>query len=203
MYDVLANAATVEQLIPVLHARGIESEYVHDRHAALERLKSLMPAGAEVNSGFSTTLEEIGFVDWMKSGKHAWKNVKQDILAERDHLAQHELRKRGVLSEYFLGSVHAVTRQGQTLTASGTGSQLPSYAYTSRNVIWVVGTQKIVSDLETALKRIEEYAFPLEEKRMRAVGLPGTALSKILLINAEISPLRKVRMILVGERLGF
>jgi hypothetical protein len=113
------------------------------------------------------------------------------------------LRKRDVLLGYFLGSVHAVTQQGQTLTASGTGSQLPSYPYTSANVMWVVGTHKIVPDLEAGLKRIQKYAFPLEEARLKAAGLRGTALSKILIINTEISQLGKIKMILVGEQLGF
>jgi hypothetical protein len=203
MYDTLADEATVRNLIPVLREHGIEADYVETRAEALASITRLIPADAEVNSGFSTTLEEIGFVHLLKTGSHRWNNVKAGILAETDPVKQHQLRRRGVLSEYFLGSVHAVTQQGQTLTASGTGSQIPAYAYTSPNVIWVVGTQKIVPTLADGFTRIHDYVFPLEDRRMKALGFPGTSLSKIMVIEREISPLRRLRMILVNERLGF
>jgi hypothetical protein len=203
MYDTLADETTVLNLIPLLRERGIEADYVATGAEALARLTGLIPAAAEVNSGFSTTLEQIGFVDLLKTGSHKWINIKAGILAETDPMKQHQLRRKGVLSEYFLGSVHAVTEQGQTLTASGTGSQIPAYAYSSPNVIWVVGTHKIVPTLADGFNRINDYVFPLEDRRMKALGFPGTSLSKIMVIEREVSPLRKLRMILVNERLGF
>ena len=80
-------------------------------------------------TGSSTTLKEIGFVDFLSSGKHSWNNLKEKIVSEKDPKKQAELRKKSITSEYFLGSVHAVTQLGEVVVASATGSQLSSYVY--------------------------------------------------------------------------
>jgi len=154
-------------------------------------------------TGSSTTLEQIGFVELLKSGKHPWKNFKDILLAEKDQAKQMELRKKSVAIDYFIGSVHAVTENGEVLIASASGSQLPSYAFSSDNVIWVAGTQKIVPTVEEGFRRIREYCFPLEDKRMKSVGFPGSAIGKILLFEREIMPNRKIKLIFVNEKLGF
>ncbi len=103
----------------------------------------------------------------------------------------------------MVGSVHAVTENGQVVVASNTGSQLPAYAYGSQNVIWVVGTQKIVSDLDAAFNRINEYVLPLEADRARkAYGVEGSNVSKLLILNKEINP-NRIKLIFVNENLGF
>jgi len=154
-------------------------------------------------TGSSTTLKEIGFVDFLSSGKHLRNNLKEKIVAEHDTKKQAELRKKSITSDYFLGSVHAVTQAGQVIVASATGSQLSSYVYASNNVIWVVGTQKIVPNLEEGLRRIREYVFPLEDQRMKQAGYKGSNIAKILIFEKETLPTRKITLILVNEKLGF
>ena len=78
-----------------------------------------------------------------------------------------EIRKLGGAPDYAAGSVHAVTEDGQVLIASNTGSQLGPYASGAGKVIWVVGAQKIVRDLNEGLRRIQEYTYPLEEDQCR------------------------------------
>ncbi len=202
-YDNLASKESVEKVIVVVKPRGINPELVNTKEEALQRLKKLIPSGAEVMTGSSRTLEEIGFVNLLKSREHPWKNWKDIILAEKDEAKQMELRRKSVSSEYFLGSVHAIAETGEAVIASNTGSQLPSYAYTSKNVIWVVGTQKIVPTLEDAIKRVREYVFPLEDKRMKGLGFPGSNISKLLIFQKEINPGRKIILLLVNEKLGF
>jgi L-lactate utilization protein LutB len=202
-YDALASKDSVEKVIGVVKSRGINPEFVNTKEEALQRLKKLIPSGAEVMTGSSRTLEEIGFVDLLKSREHPWKNWKDLILAEKDEAKQMELRKKSVSSEYFLGSVHAIAETGEAVIASNTGSQLPSYVYTSKNVIWVVGTQKIVPTLEDAIKRVREYVFPLEDKRMKSLGYPGSNISKLLIFQKETNPGRKITLLLVNEKLGF
>src|SRR3990172_6125431 len=99
-------------------ARGIKSEFVENSAEALRRLKELIPIGSEVMTGSSTTLEEIGFIDLLMSGNHAWRNLKDSLLAEKDPMKQSELRRRCALSEYFLGSVHAIAETGELVVAS-------------------------------------------------------------------------------------
>lgn len=203
-YSKLADKETIEKTIAALKPHGFNAELVETRAAALARVKELIPAGAEVMTGSSTTLNEIGFTDYLKSSEHPWKNLKEAVAQEKDPEKQAVLRKQAVLAPYFLGSVHAVTQTGELLTASASGSQLPSYAFTSQNVIWVVGTQKIVPSLEEAMKRIREYTYPLEDARMKSTGAAGSNLAKILIQNNEPPFLgRKLTLIFVNEKLGF
>ncbi len=125
------------------------------------------------------------------------------ILAEKDEAKQTELRKKSVSSEYFLGSVHAIAETGEMVIASASGSQLPAYVFTSNNVIWVVGAQKIVPTLSDAIKRVREYVLPLEEARMKSEGGWGSTIGKLLIFEKEINPDRKLTLILVNEKLGF
>ncbi|MDA4122497.1 MAG: lactate utilization protein [Thaumarchaeota archaeon] len=197
-----ADIGTVERTIAALKERGIQADFALTRAEALGRLTELIPAGSEVMTGSSKTLEEIGFLETLKSGSHSWKNLKAEILAEKDQAKQMELRQRSVLTQYYLGSVHAVTESGQVLIASAGGSQLAAYAAGAKNVIWVVGTQKIVPNLDDGLARIREHSLPLEDQRMKSVGYPGSFVGKILIVEKE-TPYQNVRLIFVNESLGF
>lgn len=203
-YDTLASIEAVQKTTNALAERGIEAVVVNNRAEALEKVKSLIPKGASVMNGSSRTLEEIGFVDYLKSGNHGWKNLHEEILVEKDPAKQATLRKQAVLADYYLGSVHAVAETGQLVIASNSGSQLPHIVFTSPNLIFVVGTQKLTPNLDTALSRVREYVLPLEDKRMKDAGMGGSAISKLLIFEREPSFLgRKVHVIFVNEKLGF
>jgi hypothetical protein len=174
---------------------------VPDRKKALERLSSLIPEGARVMTGGSTTLDEIGFTAMLASGSRSWVNLKGQILAEKDRDKQMELRRKAVFADYFLGSVHAITRAGQLIAGSATGSQLAAYAYGGKNLILVAGTNKIAANLDEGLRRLREHSVPLEDKRMKGLGFPGTILSRIFIYEREAQ--RNVHVILVNEKLGF
>lgn len=202
-YDTIPSSSVIEKTIASLTARNVTVHLVQNASEALEAVKSLIPHGAEVMTGSSTTLEQIGFVDLLKSDQHPWRNLKDAIVAEADPVTQTQLRKASVSADYFLGSVHALTEEGQAVIASASGSQLPSYAFSSDNVIWVAGAHKIVPTLNDAFTRINEYVFPLEDARMKATGAPGSVLSKVLIFEREIMPNRHVHLVLVKEVLGF
>jgi len=113
-----------------------------------------------------------------------------------------EMQKLGAAPEWAVGSVHAVTEDGKVIIASASGSQLPSYAYGSSHVVWVVGSQKIVKDLDEGMKRVREYVLPLESERaMKAYGQPSS-INKLLILNKEANPGR-ITMVIVKEKLGF
>ena len=113
-----------------------------------------------------------------------------------------EIRRLISAPDVMLGSVHAVTETGSLVAASAGGSQLGPYAAGAGRVILVVGTQKIVSDLDEALRRIDEYALPLEEARAQAAYGKHTGVNKILIINRELLPGR-ITVVFVDEVLGF
>ena len=202
-YETLASKDVVKRTMEALKTRNVNAELVNTKEEALTKINALIPPGKEVMTGGSTTLDQIGFTDMLKSGKHPWKNLKGQILAEKDPGKQMELRKKSVTSEYFLGSVHAVVETGEILIVNATGSSIPSDSFSSDNVIWIVGTQKIVPTLEEGFKRIREYCFPLEDKRMKSIGSPGTTIGKYLIFEKEINKNRKINLIFVNEKLGF
>lgn len=203
-YAKLVDKELVQKTIVALKERGIGSEIVNSRTEALEKIKQLIPPGDSVMNGSSRTLEEIGFVDYLKTGKHGWKNLHEEILLEKDPTKQAILRKQAVLSDYYLGSVHAVSETGQLVIASNSGSQLPHIVFTSPNLIFVIGAQKLVPNLDNAIARVREYVLPLEDKRMKEAGMGGSYISKLLIIEREPSfSGRKVHVIFVNEKLGF
>lgn len=202
-YDTLASKEVIERTMEALKARNINAELVNTKEDALGKINALIPLGKEVMTGSSTTLDQIGFTDLLKSGKHPWKNLKGQILSEKDPGKQMELRKKSVTSEHFLGSVHAVVETGEILIVNATGSSIPSDSFSSDNVIWIVGTQKIVPTLEEGFNRIREYCFPLEDKRMKSIGSSGTTIGKYLIFEKEINKNRKINLIFVNEKLGF
>jgi len=202
-YTILATKKIIEKTSKALKSRGVAVEFVNTKADALKRLQQLIPVGVEVMTGGSTTLEQIGFTDLLKSKKHPWNNLKDGILAEKNPVKQGELRKKSVLSSYFIGSVHAVAQTGEVLVASASGSQIPAYAFSSDNIIWIVGTHKIVKNVNEGLKRLRKYSLPLEDKRMKNTGASGSTIGKILIFEREIMPNRKITLLFVNEKLGF
>jgi len=203
-WERLPGEETVRRTISALKSRGINAEFVPSRREALELVAGLIPAGAELMTASSRTLDEIGFLALLKSGKFQWTSLNDAVFAEKDPAKRAELRRRNINVDYFLGSVHAITETGETIVASASGSQIPSYAFTSKNVIWVAGTQKIVPNIEQGLRRVREHSLELETARMKSLGYPGSTIAKILIVEREPAQLgRKVSMILVNEKLGF
>lgn len=203
-YTKLASKETVLKTAEALKVRNIEAIAVNTKEEAFEKVKELIPKGASVNNGSSTTLQEIGMIDYLKGDSHGWNNLHAAVLAEKDPVKQTELRKLSSFSDYYLGSVHALAETGEMVIASASASQLPPLVGAARNVILVVGTQKITPNLEAALNRLREYVVPLEDKRMKSTGAPGTVLAKILIFEEEPAFMgRTVRVILVNEKLGF
>lgn len=204
-FSALQPLDVVKETIAALKARGVSAELVDTGAEALSRLTQIIPAGAAVMTGASVTLREIGFEDLLKTKSHSWKNLKEEIFAEKDPARQAELRKKATLADYYLGSVHAVTRSGEVLIASATGSQLPAYAFSSPHVVWVVGTQKITKSVDEGITRIREHIMPHEEVRMREMtgGKFGTQLGKLLIFHRE-SPFvsRVVTLIFVNQKVG-
>jgi hypothetical protein len=203
-FDELAGAEVVEKTAKALGEHSFMPESVEKGSDALARIKELVPAGASVMNGASQTLQQIGYIDYLKAGQHGWNNLHAAVLAETDKEKQALLRKQSVVSDWYLGSAHAVTQDGQIVVSSNSGSQLPHLAFTSPNIILVVSTEKIVGTLQDAFERIKTYVVPLEDARMKAALGYGTALNKTLILHGENPAIgRKVHVIFVNEKLGF
>lgn len=203
-FKSLATQETVDKTAGALKNNNFESIVVSSKAEALEKIKTLIPEGVSVMNGTSVTLQEIGFIDLLKSGEHKWNNLHAGILAETDPEKQANLRKLSVISDFYLGSAHAITENGEIMIASNTGSQLPHLVYTSSNIILVVGSQKIVPTISDAFTRIDQQVVPLEDERMKKVYGFGTTHAKTLILHKENAMMgRKIHVIIVNESLGF
>ncbi|MDO9065767.1 MAG: LUD domain-containing protein [Chloroflexota bacterium] len=200
-FAILASEAQIERTIKALEANNIHTILAENGADAKKKLFEIFPANAEVFTSSSVTLNTLGITEELdRSGRYNSVCAK---LGEMDPKTQNrEMQKMGATPEYIVGSVHAVTETGRVIIASKTGSQLAGYAAAAANVIWVVGTQKIVPTLEAGLKRVEEYTLPLENARaLKASGI-NSSINKLLIVNKEFRPGRTT-MILVKENLGF
>ena len=161
----------------------------------------LIPDGSEVHHGASMSLDDAGITDEIEqSGRY--ESLRPRIFSMDRETQADEIRRLSSAPDVMLGSVHAVTETGSLLAASSSGSQLGPYVSGAGRVILVVGTQKIVSDLDEGLRRIEEYAFPLEDARAQAAYGIHSGVNKVLIINREIAPGR-ITVVFVDEVLGF
>jgi hypothetical protein len=191
----------VARTATALRANGITALRARDSAEARRIVLDLIPAGSQVHHGASESLEISGIADEIdKSGRY--EPVRPRVFSMDRATQADEIRRLGAAPDVMLGSVHAVTETGSLLAASMSGSQLGPYVSGAGRVILVVGTQKIVSDLEEGLRRINEYAFPLEDARAQAAYGIHSAVNKVLIINREIVP-ERITVVFVDEPLGF
>ena len=200
-FGTLADDHRVRRAIAALEANGITVLRTANAAEAKEIVLDLIPDGSEVHHGASMSLDVAGITDEIdKSGRY--ESLRPRIFSMDRQTRADEIRRLSSAPDVMLGSVHAVTETGSLLAASMGGSQLGPYVSGAGRVILVVGTQKIVPDLEEGLRRIEEYAFPLEDARAQAAYGIHSAVNKVLIINREIVPDR-ITVVLVDEVLGF
>ena len=191
----------LERAAAALTARNFTVEILDDAAAARARVKDLIPEGSSVFTGASETLRLSGIEeDINASGQY--RAVRPRVLAMDRVTRADDIRRLLASPDVVVGSVAALTETGSLVVASGSGSQLPSYAGGAARAIWIVVAQKVVPDLSTALRRVEDHCLPLETARaMRAYGQPS-ALNRILLLNAEPQPGRGT-VLLLREAIGF
>jgi hypothetical protein len=197
----LADEASVTRTAAALEANGITVLRAATAAEAKRIVLDLIPDGAQVHHGASQSLDVSGIADEIESSGR-YDPVRPRMFSMDRETQADEIRRLTASPDVMLGSVHAVTETGSLVTASASGSQLGPYAAGAGKVILVVGTQKIVSNLEEAQRRIDEYAFPLEDARAQAAYGVHSGVNKLLIINREWMPGRTT-VVLVDEALGF
>jgi len=195
-----ASEETIQRVAQRIRERNIEVVVVDDGDQARKAVLERLPEGAEVHSGRSKTLQDAGIFDAIhdESRYHALRPRMYKM--ERQTQAR-EIRKLVSAPDFMLGSVNALTEHGVLVAASATSSQLGPYASTAGKVILVVGSQKIVPDLETALRRIHHYVLPWEDAQIRRLINRGSFVGKILLVEREGMDGR-MTVILVRQPIG-
>jgi len=196
-----ASEEQLERTAAALRANNIETVVVDTAADAKREVLARIPDGSEVHSGASKTLQDIGIIAELESSPHVdW--VRKRSLAMDRKTQGREIRKLVAAPDIMLGSVVAVTEDGKLLAASNSGSQLAPYAASAGKVILVVGAQKIVANVDDALRRVYDYALDLESERLRAAIGVDSYVSYILIVNRDPRPGRTT-VVIVREALGF
>jgi hypothetical protein len=200
-FGTVPDNSRVSRAAAALEGNGISVLRAADAAEAKRTVLGLIPDGSQVYHGASESLDVSGITDEIdQSGRY--EPLRPRIWSMDRRTQADEIRRLSSAPDVMLGSVHAVTETGSLVAASMSGSQLGPYAAGAGRVILVVGTQKIVSDLEDGLRRINEYAFPLEDARAQAAYGIHSGVNKVLIINREITPGR-ITVVFVDEVLGF
>ena len=192
----------IESTIKAMGARGINVSRVRDGLQALERIKEIIPPGAEVMNGSSTTLIEIGYQELMDGGRHRWSDLHKVVFSEEDARKRNEMRRKSVTAEYFLSGVNAIAMTGELVGCDATGSRIGAWPFAAKNLLLVSGVNKIVPTLQEAMQRIFEYVYPLEDVRSKKVNGMPSQIGKCVILANERQPGR-INLILVEETLGY
>ncbi|MCJ0621252.1 lactate utilization protein [Haloarcula hispanica] len=200
--DKLASEETIEETVENLEANGFDVIVVDSTDDALAELQSLIPTEASVMNGHSTTLEEIGFVEYLSDGDHEWESLPDEIWSIDDDAERQAARRKSQTADYFLGGINGISQTGELVAADRSGSRIGAYPFAASNVVIVSGVNKIVPTLEDALDRLENVAYPLENERAKEAYGVDSAIAKQLILRQELEEDRTT-VVLIREHLGY
>ena len=200
--DELASEESIEETIENLEENGFDVIVVDSADDALTELQSLIPAGASVMNGHSTTLEDIGFVEYLSEGDHEWESLPDEIWSIDDDAQRQAARRESQTADYFLGGINGISRTGELVAADRSGSRIGAYPFAAGNVVIVSGVNKIVPTLDDALDRLETVAYPLENERAKEAYGVESAIAKQLILRQELED-ERTTVVLIRERLGY
>jgi len=155
-----------------------------------------------VMNGHSTTLEEIGFDEFLSEGDHEWESLPDEIWSIDDDAERQAARRESQTADYFLGGINAIAETGELVAADLSGSRIGAYPFAAGNVVIVSGTNKIVPTLSDAFDRLESVAYPLENERAQEAYGVESAIAKQLVYRRETEEGRTT-VVLVREQLGY
>jgi hypothetical protein len=197
-FSVPADRAAVDRTAEALRLRGFDVRVADDSAAARDAVLALVPEGAEVGQGASITLEQIGVTAAIEAGGHEAIRPKTRSMDRATQMR--EIRKLGAAPDIQLNSVQAVTEDGQILVVAASGSQIGPISFGAGRVILVVGAQKIVPDLETAFRRVDEYSLPLENVRAKQAYGRNSVVNKLLIMRGDFPG--RTTVVLVRDAIG-
>src|SRR3954465_14211032 len=197
----LPDEHALQATVVALEEHGFSVEVVGDLDAARQAVLTRIPKGSSVMTNASMTLNESGIADAINDAGGRGGSARNARVALDFATQAQEMKAIAGQPDYALGSVHAITRDGTLVIASASGSQLASYAWGAANVVFVVGAQKLVSDLEAARERIVEHSLKLEDARAYAAYGQNSRIGKVLEIHQE-DPGR-IHVVVIRQSVGF
>ena len=197
-------------LVKNLQSRHFEAYYCATKEEALKQALELIPEGSSVGWGGALSAQQIGLLDAVNTGPYqAIDRDKTTTPAERE-----EAQKKCLLADYFITGANALSIDGQMVNIDGNGNRVAAIIYGPKYVIVVAGMNKVVDSLEAAVTRARTVAAPMNKQRF-ALQTPcevtGTCadcksdgcICNQMVITRNCKPAGRIKMILVGEELGF
>ena len=209
----------VRLVVDNLRKNRMAVDYVEHKEDVLPLVRQLIPVGSTVASGGSRSLDETGVISFIKSGKYTYYDrMAPDLTPEQ----RQEITLKGNTADYYLCSSNAITVAGELYNVDGNCNRISAIAFGPKNVIMVVGVNKIVADIDAAIRRVKTIAAPMNTKRLNCdtycrtagvcMGLDGKmtdgcrSAARICcnyLISGQQRVPDRIHVILVGEDLGF
>lgn len=199
-----------EILVKNLRNRHFDAWYCPDRESALEKALELIPAGASVGWGGAHSAEQIGLMEAVKAGDY------REIDRDRCKTQEERVRcmKECLYADVFITGANAMSMDGQMVNIDGTGNRLAAICYGPETILVVVGMNKVMDTLESAITRARTVAAPMNKQRFPNVTpceVTGTCadcksvecICNQILITRNCRPAGRIKFILVGEDLGF
>ena len=200
-FTTLPDEQTLAATVTALEEHGFSVEVADDLDGARKAVLARIPHGSSVMTNTSVTLAETGIADAVNGEDSPYESARNKMFALDFATQVQQMKAIGGQPDYALGSVHAVTRDGTLVIASASGSQLASYAWGAANVIFVVGVQKLVSDLGAAHERIYQHSLVLEDARAIAAYGQHSQVGKVLEIHQELPG--RIHIVLIRQVVGF
>lgn len=197
------------KVVENLRRRHFDAYYCQTAEAAKTLILSLIPKRDLVAWGGSVTMEQLGILEAVKR-----TNAVIDRDAAKTPEENRELRRQGLFADTFLMSSNAISEDGQLFNIDGTGNRVAALAYGPRQVIIAAGMNKVVKTIQDAELRSRNIAAPINVQRIKLVNpcsLSGTCMDCLCATSICASMLRtricrpegRIKVILVGENLGF
>ena len=200
-----------EKVVKALAKNNFQAYYVANRAEAVSKVLSLIPAGATIGVGGSWTLKELAIPDQLEKQGHEVFDHNRPGLTMEQSVA---LRHKELSCDVFISSTNAITLDGQLVNTDGSGNRVAAMSFGPKKVIVVVGVNKIVSDLDAAMERIELYAAPINNKRLdrpnpctvagvrRDCQVASRICNNTTILHKR-PPMIDFHVVVVGEELGF
>ena len=152
------NELLAQKVIKGLESRNMSGYYAKDKAEALSKALDMISEGSSVTMGGAVSAHEIGLVDALKKGNY-------DFI-DRDN---YEDKRAAMLAAYdadfFLSSANAMTDDGIIVNIDGNSNRVSAIAQGPKKVIFIVGMNKVCSDLDSAMKRARNVAAPINAQR--------------------------------------
>ena len=199
-----------ELLVKNLRSRHFEAYYCESREQALEKALELIPVGATVGWGGALSAKQIGLLDAMNNGNY--NAIDRDKAPNPEQRKQ--AMKRCLLADVFITGANALSMDGQMVNIDGNGNRVAPIVYGPESIIVIAGMNKVMDTLDAAMIRARTVAAPMNKQRFdlktpcEVTGTCGDCKSEgcicnQILITRNSKPAGRIKMILVGEDLGF